>query len=278
MRSDTAHDPARSARSSAASPIGRPSGAQVRFVPGAIAVRGGAVAGTIDAVGADVVGFASGDRVAYLGGSIAGVTLVDSEKLIGIPRDVSEERAAALLPKGLVARVLVKEAHAVGGRETVLVHAAAGLLGSLIVAWAKSLGATVIATVGSSAARTRALQAGADQVIVFGEEDIPSRVLALTGGRGVDVVYDGVGEATADASLASLRHGGELVLYGHGSRETRDAGRDITVLRPRLSDHLRAGSIQQGAADLFLAIRSGAFDGVDIAGLVSDPAAVALAA
>jgi NADPH2:quinone reductase len=250
----------------------------VRFVPGSIALRGGAVAGTIDAVGSDVVGFAPGDRVAHLGGSIVDVTLVDSENLIGIPRDISDERAAALLPKGLVARVLVKEAHAVGGRETVLVHAAAGLLGSLIVAWAKSLGATVIATVGSADARTQALRAGADQVIVFGEEDIPERVLALTGGRGVDVVYDGVGEATADASLASLRRGGELVLYGRGSREVRDEDQDVNVLRPRLSDHLRAGSIQQGAADLFLAIRSGAFDGVDTAQLVTGPAAVALAA
>lgn len=250
----------------------------MRFVPGSIALRGDAVAGTIDAVGADVVGFAPKDRVAYLGGSIVGVTLVDSENLIGIPRDISEDQAAALLPKGLVARVLVKETHAVGGRETVLVHAAAGLLGSLIVAWAKSLGATVIATVGSAGSRAQALRAGADHVVVFGEEDIPERVLALTGGRGADVVYDGVGEATADASLASLRRGGELVLYGRGSREARDADQDVTVLRPRLSDHLRAGSIQQGAADLFLTIRSGAFDGVDIAHLVTDPAAVALAA
>ncbi|MEO8932021.1 MAG: zinc-binding dehydrogenase [Lacisediminihabitans sp.] len=250
----------------------------MRFVPGSVALRGGAVAGAIDAVGMDVVGFASGDRVAYLGGKINGVTLVDSENLIGIPRDISDEQAAALLPKGLVARVLVKETHAVGGRETVLVHAAAGLLGSLIVGWAKLLGATVIATVGSASSRTRALQAGADHVIVFGDENVSERVLVLTGGRGVDVVYDGVGEATADASLASLRRGGELVLYGRGDRRARDADQEVRVLRPRLSDHLRAGSIQQGAADLFLAIRSGAFDGVDIARLVTDPSAVALAA
>ena len=278
MRSQTATSVPRSARSSVNPVIGRPTGARVRFVPGSIALRGGAVAGSIDAVGADVVGFASGDRVAYLGGSIVGVTLVDSERLIGIPRDISDEQAAALLPKGLVARVLVKETHAVGGGETVLVHAAAGLLGSLIVGWAKLLGAAVIATVGSADSRAEALRAGADQVIVFGEEDIPERVFALTGGRGADVVYDGVGEATVDASLASLRRGGELVLYGRGPHDVRDEDKNVTVLRPRLSDHLRAGSIQQGAADLFLAIRSGAFDGVDIADLVTRPAAVALAA
>jgi NADPH2:quinone reductase len=278
MRAHTSHALPRSAISSAKPVIGRPGGSQVRFVPASIALRGGAVAGTIDAVGSDVIGFASGDRVAHLGAGVVGVTLVDSENLIGIPRDISNEQAAALLPKGLVARVLVKETHAVGGREVVLVHAAGGLLGSLIVGWAKSLGATVIATVGSGSSRGQALAAGADEVIVFGEEDIPERVLEITGGRGADVVYDGVGEATTEASLASLRRGGELVLYGRGAREFRDDGRKVTVLRPRLSEHLRAGSIQQGASDLFLAIRSGAFDGVDIAPLVADPAAVALAA
>lgn len=270
----------RTATSQPGTRVGRPTGARVRFVPGAMALGGKAVAGTIDAVGGDVVGFAPGDRVAFLGSDsdIAEVRLLDSENLIGIPRDVTEDQAAALLPEGLVARVLVKEIHAVGGRETVLVHAAAGLLGSLIVAWAKSLGATVIATVGSADSAAAAVRAGADHVIVFGEEDIASRARVLTGGRGVDVVYDGVGGATYTASSASLRRGGELVLYGRAVMASRGDEQAVTVLRPRLSDHLRAGSIQQGAADLFLAIRSGVFDGLDVSRLVTRPAAVALAA
>jgi NADPH2:quinone reductase len=234
----------------------------------------------IDAVGANVIGFAAGDRVASLGAAqdIAEPRLLESESLIGIPRDVSGEQAAALLPQGLVARVLVKETHAVGGGETVLVHAAAGQLGSLIVAWAKSLGATVIATVGSASSAGVALLAGADAVIVFGEEDVAARVHEITGGRGVDVVYDSVGTATKAASLASLKRGGDLVLYGPASELPRVPESDVTVLRPRLADHLRAGSIQQGAADLFLAIRSGVFAGVDVARFVSDASKVALAA
>ncbi|WP_349898342.1 zinc-binding dehydrogenase [Parafrigoribacterium soli] len=256
----------------------------MRFVPDAVAIGGRAVVGTIDAVGPDVIGFAPGDRVASLGAraDLAEVHLLDSENLIGIPRDVTAEQAAAFLPQGLVARVLVKEAHAVGGRETVLVHAAAGPLGSLVVAWAKSLGATVIATVGSSESRPIASRAGADEVIVFGEDDVEARVRQYTEGRGVDVVYDGVGTATWEASLGSLRRGGELVLCGraaetqHGSEAARE--REVTILRPRLSEHLRGGSIQQGAADLFLAIRSGVFDGVEVAPLVRSPRSVALAA
>ncbi|MEO7123759.1 MAG: zinc-binding dehydrogenase [Lacisediminihabitans sp.] len=252
----------------------------MRFIPGSVARSGKAVAGTIDAVGVDVIGFAPGDRVASLGEArnIAEPRLLDSENLIGIPRDVSGEQAAALLPQGLVARVLVKETHAVGGGETVLVHAASGLLGSLIVAWAKSLGATVIATVGSTASAGAAILAGADQVIVFSEEDVAGRVAEITGGRGVDVVYDGVGTATTASSLASLRHGGHLVQYGRAAELPLPQDQDITVLRPRLADHLRAGSIQQGASDLFLAIRSGVFAGVDASRFATDASTVALAA
>lgn len=252
----------------------------MRFIPGTVARSGKAVAGTIDAVGVDVVGFAPGDRVASLGsaGNIAEVRLLGSENLIGIPRDVSGEQAAALLPQGLVARVLVKETHAVGGGEIVLVHDAAGLLGSLIVAWAKSLGAMVIATVGSAESSDLALLAGADQVIVFGEQDVAARVRDITGGRGVDVVYDGVGNVTRASSLASLRRGGELVLFGHASELGYPEDQDVTILRPRIADHLRAGSIQQGASDLFLAIRSGVFAGVDVSRFVAEASAVALAA
>jgi len=258
----------------------RPTGAGVRFVPAVVARNRKTVVGTIDAVGAEVVGFAPGDRVASLGTTrnIAEQRILDSGNLIGVPRDVSGEQAAALLPQGLVARVLVKEAHAVGGGETVLVHAADGLLGSLIVAWAKSLGATVIGTVGAEAAVETAKHVGADHVIVFSEDDVAAKVHELTGGRGVDVAYDGVGAVTRASSAASLRRGGDLVLFGRESELPFAPDEDITVLRPRMADHLRAGSIQQGASDLFLAIRSGVFSGIDVSRFVTDVASVALAA
>ncbi len=262
------------------STVGRPTGSRVRFIPAVIARNGKAVVGAIDAVGPEVVGFAPGDRVASLGEArnIAEQRILDSANLIGVPRDVSGEQAAALLPQGLVARVLVKESHAVGGGETVLVHGAAGLLGSLIVAWAKSLGAIVIATVGSAESAATAVRAGADRVIAFDEGDVVAQVMEFTGDKGVDVVYDGVGVATRASSLASLRRGGDLVLYGHAVLASRQEEQDVRVLQPRIVEHLRAGSIQQGAADLFLAIRSGVFSGVDVARFVVEASDVALAA
>jgi NADPH2:quinone reductase len=253
--------------------VGRPGIGQVRVRFGALAFGlGGATsaAGTIDAVGLDAIGFVSGDRVAYWGGDAGriAVRLIDVENLIGIPRGVSDQQAAALLPSGLAARTLVKEVHAVGGNDTVLVHAASTLVGSMTVAWAKALGATVIATVGSASGRDQAARSGADDVIVFGNEDVTARVLEITGGRGVDVVYDGVGPATAATSFASLRRGGVLVQFG-ANRARIDpqdaAAKDVSIRTAQLGQHRPGGSVQQGAADVFVAIRSGVFDGVQIA-------------
>jgi NADPH2:quinone reductase len=251
---------------------GRPGTGQVRVRFGALALGlGGATsaAGTIDSVGVDAIGFVSGDRVAYWGGDAGriAVRLVDVENLIGIPRGVSDQQAAALLPSGLAARTLVKEVHAVGGNDTVLVHAANTLIGSMTVAWAKALGATVIATVGSASGRDHALKSGADDVIVFGTADVTARVLELTGGRGVDVVYDGVGAATAATSLASLRRDGVLVQFGANPAriDPQDAAATgVSIIRAQLGQHRPGGSIQQGAADVFVAIRSGVFDGLPI--------------
>jgi NADPH2:quinone reductase len=253
--------------------IGRPGAGQVRVRFGALAIGlGGATsaAGTIDAVGPDAIGFVSGDRVAYWGGDSGriAVRMVDVENLIGIPRGVSDHQAAALLPSGLAARTLVKEVHAVGGKDTVLVHAASTLVGSMTVAWAKALGATVIATVGSASGRDQALKSGADEVIVFGTEDVTARVLELTGGTGVDVVYDGVGAATVATSLASVRRDGVVVQFGLNPPridQQEAAAKAVSIIRAQLGQHRPGGSIQQGAADVFVAIRSGVFDGVPIA-------------
>ncbi|MDQ1550278.1 MAG: NADPH:quinone reductase [Microbacteriaceae bacterium] len=265
--------------------IGRPGTGQVRVRFGALAFGlGGATsaAGTIDAVGEDAVGFVSGDRVAYWGGDAGriAVRLVDVENLIGIPRGVSDQQAAALLPSGLAARTLVKEVNAVGGNDTVLVHAASTLLGSMTVAWAKALGATVIATVGSASGRDQAIKSGADDVIVFGEEDVTARVLEITGDRGIDIVYDGVGAATVATSLASLRRDGVLVQFGANQPriDPQDAAsKGVSILRAQLGQHRPGGSIQQGAADVFVAIRSGVFDGVPIARYPLSDSARALA-
>jgi NADPH2:quinone reductase len=251
--------------------VGRPSVGQVRVRHGALGLSAHDAAGTVDAVGPDVVGFVRGDRVAYRtdGDELSQVRLIDATSLVGIPSGVTDEQAAAFLSKGLLARMLVKETHPIGGNETVLVQAAAGVVGSLTVAWAKALGATVIATVGTNAARAAALRAGADHVFVLGAENVPERVREVTGGAGADVVYDGTGTATLGSSARSVRSGGVIVAYGASAEQSRPLeaallAAGVRVVRPSTGYASQAGAIQQGASDLFMTVRSGAFDGVQI--------------
>jgi NADPH2:quinone reductase len=263
--------------------VGRPTAGQVRVRHGAIGLGTQDVAGVVDAVGPDAIGFVRGDRVAYHSDTVdlAEMRLIDVDSLVGIPSGVSDEQAAAFLSRGVLARTLVKETHPLGGNEVVLVQAAAGIVGSLIVAWAKSLGATVIATVGTVASRDLAVRAGADSVFVLGKDDVPALVRELTGGAGADVVYDGSGMATLAVSSASVRPGGTLVAYGasvESSRavQSRLVSRGATLVRQSRSAGAQAGSVQQGASDFFLAVRGGAFDGLSITGYPISDAARAL--
>jgi NADPH:quinone reductase len=183
------------------------------FVPG---LEG---AGRVTAVGQDVTGFVIGDRVAWKSapGSYAGRVLVDAWQAVHLPDDVSEETAAALMLQGMTAHFLVSDTYAVQPGDTVLVHAAAGGVGLLLTQLAKLKGARVIAVVGTAAKQDLARGAGADEVLRYDGPDIGAQVRKLTDGQGVAVAYDGVGAATFEASLASLRQRGYLVVYGASS-------------------------------------------------------------
>jgi NADPH2:quinone reductase len=183
------------------------------------AVLGLEAAGVVEALGEGVTRFSIGDRVAYNGtlGAYAQAAVVPADRAVKVPDGVSLETAAAVLLKGMTAEFLVRRCHKVEPGQTVLVHAAAGGVGSILVQWAKALGATVIATVGSEAKAALARDHGADHVILYGEEDVAARVAEITGGQGVAVVYDGVGKDTFEASLKSLGRRGMLATFGNAS-------------------------------------------------------------
>lgn len=175
-------------------------------------------AGVIEALGEGVSGLSVGDRVVYFvptPGSYASHRIVPADWLVKLPDTLDDETAAALWLKACTVEFLVARCARVAAGDTVLVHAAAGGVGLLLTAWLKAVGATVIATVGSEAKRALAVEAGADHVLAYAE--VPARVRDLTGGEGVSVVFDGVGRATFEPSLDSLRRRGLHVCYGNAS-------------------------------------------------------------
>lgn len=177
-------------------------------------------AGVVEAVGDGVTDCKPGDRVAYAGGPLgayAQMRLMPADRLVKLPRAVDDRSAAALMLKGLTAHYLLRRTYPVKPGDTLLVHAAAGGVGSILVPWARHLGASVIATVGSKEKADKALAAGAHHVILYREEDFAASVKRITGGRGVDVVYDSVGKDTFMGSLNSLRPMGMMVSYGNAS-------------------------------------------------------------
>jgi NADPH2:quinone reductase len=231
------------------------------------AVLGLEAAGRVEAVGGGVDRFAVGDRVAYNGtlGAYAEAAVVPADRAVKVPEAVSLETAAAVLLKGMTAEFLVRRCHRVEPGQTVLVHAAAGGVGSILVQWAKALGATVIATVGSEAKAVLARQHGADQVILYDREDVAARVLEITGGQGVTVAYDGVGKDTFEASLKSLGRRGVLVTFGNASGPPPPvaplalSGKSLFLTRPRLFDYIATTQeLDDSAAALFAVLESGA--------------------
>lgn len=222
-------------------------------------------AGVVEAAGEGAADWQVGDRVAYFfsPGAYAEKRLVNGKNLVKLPDDISFDVAASLLAKGLTARMLVKDAYAVQPGDVVLVHAAAGGVGSLVSRWAKALGATVIGTVGNAAKKARAAALGIDAVLALDQEDMVMGVNAFTGGKGVQAVFDGVGKATFGSSVELLKQGGTVVLYGAASGEPEIdaallASRQIQLLRPALMQYL-PGKQQVNAAidELFGAFRSG---------------------
>ncbi len=177
-------------------------------------------AGTVSAVGPEVSGFAVGDRIAYAGGPLGAyseVRLLPAANAVKLPAGVSAEAAAALMLKGMTAWYLLHQTFPVRPGHVLLVHAAAGGIASILVPWAKHLGATVIGTAGSAEKAELARAAGCDHVILYRDREFAPDVRKLTGGTGVDVVYDSVGKDTFAGSLDSLRRRGMMVSFGNAS-------------------------------------------------------------
>jgi len=176
-------------------------------------------AGVVTALGAQVKTVKVGDRVAWSGtlGSYAEFVAVPEEHLVPVPASVTDPQAAGAMMQGLTAHYLVNDAHKLKAGETALVHAAAGGVGLLVVQMARAIGARVIGTASSDEKAQRAREAGADEVIVFTKQDFEPEVKRLTDGKGVDVVYDGVGKATFEKNLNVMHLRGMLVLYGMSS-------------------------------------------------------------
>ena len=231
-------------------------------------VAGNEGAGVITALGEGVSGLKVGDRVAYQGqiGAYATERLAAAERMVPIPDGIDDKTAAAIMLKGLTAYYLLFKTWPVARGETILWHAAAGGTGLIATQWAKALGATVIGTAGSDDKGQLALGHGCDHVINYKTEDFAARVRELTDGRGVDVVYDGVGKATFEKSLDCLRPRGLMVSFGNASGVVSIP--DITILsrkgslyvtRPTGNHYVNTREdLLAGAALLFEAVASGA--------------------
>jgi NADPH2:quinone reductase len=219
------------------------------------------------AVGEGVTEFAEGDRVAWMSapGSYAQEVTVAADQAVRIPDGVDDETAAAVMLQGITAHYLVHSTYEVRAGDDVLVHAAAGGVGLLLVQWAKAKGARVIGTVSTEAKERLAREAGADEVVRYTEVDFQPEVRRLTGGKGVAVVYDGVGRDTFDASLDSLKPRGVLALYGASSGavppvdpQRLNAAGSVYLTRPSTGPHIAdRAEFESRAKDLFQAIADG---------------------
>ena len=176
-------------------------------------------AGMVEAVGEGVSGLKPGDRVAWAGvaGAYAEYARLPADRAVKVPQEVDSEQAAALMLQGMTAHYLAYDTFPLKEGDTALIHAAAGGVGLLLVQIAKKRGARVLATVGSARKAELARQAGADEVIQYSEQDFLAQVKSLTGGKGVQVVYDSVGQATFLKSLDCLAPRGMLVSFGQSS-------------------------------------------------------------
>jgi len=232
-------------------------------------------AGVVEAVGPGVAGFLPGDRVAWASapGSYAQVINVPASAVVAVPDAVGDETAAAVMLQGMTAHYLTYGVRETRPGDRVLVHAAAGGTGLLLVQWLKAAGAYVIGTCSSSEKEALALRAGADRVVRYDAVSFPDEVLHITAGRGVDVVYDSVGQATFEGSLASLRNRGLLCSFGQSSGPVPpfDIGRlnqagSLFITRPSLFHYVadrdelerRASAVLDAVAANRLAVRIGA--------------------
>lgn len=225
-------------------------------------------AGEVVAAGEGVTRFAPGDRVAFASGPIgayAELHAVDAARAVAIPGGVDDRTAAAALLKGMTAEFLLRRCRPVATGETILIHAAAGGVGQIMVQWAKALGAVVIATAGNAAKAARVRDLGADHVILYGEQEVAVEVRRITGGAGVPVAYDSVGAATFEGTLASLARRGVFVSFGNasGPPPAVEPGRlmrmgSLFFTRPTLGDYVATTEdLDASAAAVFGRIAAG---------------------
>jgi NADPH2:quinone reductase len=235
-------------------------------LPSGLGVEG---AGVVEAVGPGVTRFQVGDLAAYASGPMgayAELHAVPADMAVRPPPGIDARIAAAVLLKGMTAEYLIRRLHVVQPGETILVHAAAGGVGSILVQWAKALGARVIATVGSEEKAERARALGADHVILYRNQDVAAEVRRITGGAGVPVAYDSVGAATFEGTLASLSRRGLFVSFGNasGSPPPVEPGRlqrmgSLFFTRPTMAHYVSTpDELDQSAGDLFHVMTSGA--------------------
>lgn len=234
-------------------------------LPGRIGVE---AAGVVEAVGEGVTDLGPGDRVCTFGparGAYSSARNVPAAQLLRTPDGIDDATAAAILLKGATTEALVERCARVQPGWTVLVHAAAGGVGQLMVAWLKHIGATVIGTAGGDAKCALVRAAGADHVIDYNTEEVAPRVRELTGGTGVQVVFDGVGQATWAGSLAAVARRGLIVSFGNASGPVTgvalgslSAAGSVFVTRPTLFDYY-AEPVERaaGAARLFALVEQG---------------------
>jgi NADPH2:quinone reductase len=177
-------------------------------------------AGVVEAIGEGVSDVTVGDRVAYAGmplGAYATSRVLPSAMLVKVPDTISDELAAAMMLQGMTAQYLIRSTYRVKQGETILLHAAAGGVGLILCQWAKSLGVSVIGTVGSEEKATLARAHGCEHTILYNDENFTERVQEITGGKGVPVVYDSIGKDTFEGSLDCLSPRGYMVSFGNAS-------------------------------------------------------------
>ena len=231
------------------------------FIPG---VEG---AGTVESVGEGVESFKAGDRVAYAGplGGYAEARLIEADRLVKLPGDISFEQAAGMMLQGMTARMLLRAVYSVKSGDTILVHAAAGGVGLILCQWANALGATVIGTVSTEEKAELARAHGCHHPILYTKQDFVAEVQKLTAGQKLPVVYDSVGKDTFMQSLECLRPRGLMVSFGNASGPIEPFSPlvlsqkgSLFLTRPTLFHYIATRpELEQSASDLFDVVRSG---------------------
>ncbi len=230
-------------------------------------IDGQEAAGVVSEIGSEVKSLKAGDRVAYTGvlGSYSEYAVIPAVRLVRIPQGVDDRQAAAAMLQGMTAHYLLYSSYPLKKGETALIHAAAGGVGLLLVQMAKNLGARVIGTVGSEDKAKLAREAGADDVILYNDQDFETETKRLTDGKGVHVVYDGVGKTTFEKGLNVLRPRGYMVLFGGASGPVSSFDPiklsqkgSLFLTRPSLTHYLLSREeLEQRAGDIFQMISAG---------------------